>query len=178
VRKFGAVLVVLFLLVAVGVAYEQCSQWAQQCPKAQQGECDGSACSSCPISAGCEGCPNAGDCDNCAMAQGSERVKKATGTVRYIRSTKKAVKVMTGEDEGMLLRISSKCDCACKQRLMKAIGELEKDQKVDAWYWKCPASERYYLANIKPAGEGTSGGEGTTSASGCSLTPTCGGCSG
>jgi hypothetical protein len=112
------------------------------------------------------------------MAQGSDRVKKLTGTVRYIRSTNKVLKVMTGETDGVRLRVSNKCSCACKQRLVKAIGELEKGQEVDAWYWKCPDSGKYYLANIKPAGEDTSAGEGTTSAAGCSMAPSCGGCSG
>lgn len=177
-RKLGAVLIVLLLLVAVGVAYEQCCQWAQQCPKGQQGGCDGSACSSCVMSAGCEGCPHAGDCGNCPAMKDAERVQKLTGTVRYIRSTNKVLKVMTGEAEGVLLRVSNNCSCACKQRLVKAISQLEKGQEVDAWYWKCPASGKHFLTNIKPAGEGTSAGEGTTSAAGCGMGAACGGCAG
>ena len=175
-RKFGAVFAVLMLLVAVGIAYEQSCQWTQSCPKSDQG-CDGSSCSSCALSAGCDGCPRSGDCDNCAMVQGSKRVKKVTGTVRYIRSTKKAVKVMNG-DKGMLLRVSTKCSAGCTERLKKAIGGFEKGQQVTAWYWDCPATGKYYLANIKPGADATTGGEGT-SATGCGLAaPSCGGCSG
>jgi hypothetical protein len=178
VRKLGVVLVVLLLFVTVGVAYEQSCQGTQQCPKAQQGECDGSTCSSCVMSASCESCSHAGHCDNCPAMKNPERVKELTGTVRYIRSTNKVLKVMTGETEGMLLRVSNKYPSACKQRLVKAVSALKKGQEVDAWYWKCPVSGKYFLTNIEPAGEGSAAGEGTTSAAGCSMGPTCGGCAG
>jgi len=178
VRKFGAILVVLMLLVAVGIAYEQCCQWTQNCPKSQEG-CDGSACSSCVLSAGCDGCPGSADCDNCPMMTDQSRVKKVTGTVRYIRSTNKAVKVMNG-DQGMLLRVSAKCSTGCTERLKKAIGGFEKGQQVTAWYWDCPATGKAYLANIKPGADATTGSEGTSpAAAGCgAVAPSCGGCSG
>ena len=125
--------------------------------------------SSCAAKANCDGdcdtctCKKAkncdGDCATCtckkasakrAKASGADACVKVEGTVRYVRSTKKAVKLMNG-DKGYLLRVGGDCG-GCQKTMISTISDLEKGDAIVASYKTCPTSGRYYICSLTSGG--------------------------
>ena len=150
-RKAIAVLVCLMLLLAVGVAYNQCAQKQcdkTSCPSPCPGNCPTpTVSSSCPHASA--ECPKKGACANCDGATCSlkdcEKVAAFAGTVRYVLSTSPGVKVVA-DGKGVLLRVSA--ECASADALKQKLSALKRGDAVSAKYWTCPQSGKHYLVDI------------------------------
>jgi hypothetical protein len=180
VRRTAAILVCLMLLLAVGVAYNQCSQnqcSGQNCPSPCPGNCPQGSCATCPNAN--QNCPLKTDCKTCrhdgtCSAKDSDKVTTASGAVRYVRGGNNAVKVMSA-GKGLLLRIYPKCGMG--DVLKQKLSALKKGEQVSANYWTCPKSGRHYLVDISVGAASAA----APTATGCSAAGSCpmgGGCGG
>ncbi len=175
-RITSAIVVMIALVAAVSIAYvEACDTCADCNATASATACAGST--ACAGESSCDGdcdtctCKKAKSCDGdcatcdcpkgktkCAKAKGSAKANakcadacaNVEGTVRYVRSTKKAVKVMNG-DKGYLLRVGGDCG-GCQKSMISTITNLEKGDAVVASFQTCATSGRYYLCTLKTAG--------------------------
>jgi len=175
VRKAIAVLICLMLLLAVGVAYNQCAQKQcdkTSCPSPCPGNCPTptASCSSCPKASA--DCPPKGDCVNCdgstCSLKDCEKVAAFTGVVRYVVSANSRVKVVAG-DKGLLLRVHD--ECASAEALKQKLSALKRGDTVSAKFWTCAQSGKHYLVDIAagaPAASGACcGGAGCPPTGGC-----------
>ena len=196
-RKAIAILVCLMLLLAVGVAYNQCAQKQcdkTSCPSPCPGNCPTptASCASCPNAAAgcaqkcacadCDGidckcadckCANcdgaAAGCKDCAC-KGCGKVAAFAGTIRYVRSANAGVKVVAG-DKGLLLRVSDQS--ASADALKQKLSALKRGDAVTAKFRTCPKSGNYYLVDIAAGAPAAAGG--CCGGTGC---PPTGGCAG
>jgi len=191
VRKAIAVLICLMLLLAVGVAYNQCAQKQcdkTSCPSPCPGNCPTpkASCASCPSPGGCPApkascaacpgacadCPAKGACANCdgssCPVKDCPKVAAFAGAVRYVLSTSPGVKVVA-DGKGLLLRVSG--ECASADALKQKLSALKRGDAVTAKYWTCPQSGKHYLVDIAagaPAASGACcGGTGCPPSGGC-----------
>ena len=183
-RKAAAILICLMLLLAFGVAYNQCAQKQcnkQDCPTPCPGNCPtgvAANCSTCPHASG--SCPMKGDCatcdgDNCPL-KGSAAVKTMSGAVRYVVATNSIVKVQAGE-QGLRLRVNPKC--AAAEAMRQKLSALTKGEQVTAKYWTCPQSGKTYLVDISASASTAAAPAPAPMAPGCGGTcPMTGGCGG
>ena len=180
-RKAIAVLICLMLLLAVGVAYNQCAQKQcdkTSCPSPCPGNCPTptASCSSCPNASA--SCPMQGACVNCdgstCSLKDCEKVATFTGGIRYIRSANSGVKVVNG-DKGLLLRVSDQC--AAADALRQKLSALKRGDAVTAKYWTCPKSGNHYLVDIAAGAASATApaAGGCGAAGGCPMSGGCGG---
>jgi len=155
VRRVAAVLICLILLLAVGIAYNQCVQQQcskENCPSPCPGNCPTGGCpqastcpsasASCPMGTACATCDGS---DGCPL-KGTDKVSTAAGTVRSVRARNGTVKLATGPNQSLLLRVNPACKLAdaTKQKL----SALKKGDAVTAQFWTCPKSGKHYLVDL------------------------------